>query len=267
MLSKRQWTRKACFGRSLGGVLSFLTILALSSPSLCAQMGTGTLLGTIRQESGDFAPDVEVAIQRIETNETFRLLTNLKGDYRRGGLPPGSYKITASLPGYGTQVRTHVQLLVGQIQQEDFRLLMGDLGATQSTRSQSVFSGSNREDLGQVIDQEKLESLPVNTRDMGQLASLAAGAAPSSESRSRSVKVLGMRRNDNLTYIDGTLFTHGDGSAAFQASPDALTGPARVVHPGYLQFSGWGRAHSNSARGSPGCRVRVFPVAGSDPRR
>ncbi len=230
-------------------------------------MGTGTLLGTIRQESGDFAPDVEVAIQRIETNETFRLLTNLKGDYRRGGLPPGSYKITASLPGYGTQVRTHVQLLVGQIQQEDFRLLMGDLGATQSTRSQSVFSGSNREDLGQVIDQEKLESLPVNTRDMGQLASLAAGAAPSSESRSRSVKVLGMRRNDNLTYIDGTLFTHGDGSAAFQASPDALTGPARVVHPGYLQFSGWGRAHSNSARGSPGCRVRVFPVAGSDPRR
>ena len=185
-------------------------------------MGTGTLLGTVRQENGNPVSNVEVAIHRIETNEIFRLLTNVKGDYRRGGLSPGSYVITAILPGYGTQVRTHIQLLVGQVQQEDFRLLRGDFATTRETRSQSVFSGSSREDRGQVIDQEKLESLPVNTRDIGQLAGLAAGAAPSNEGRGRSVKVLGMRRRDNLTYIDGTLFTHGDGTASFQASPDAL---------------------------------------------
>jgi len=185
-------------------------------------MGTGTLLGTIWQENGDPVPEVEIAIHRIETNETFRMLANVKGDYRRDGLPPGSYEITASLPGYGTQVRTHIKLMVGQILQEDLRLYRGDLGESQATRSQSVFSGSGREDRGQVIDQEKLENLPVNARDIGQLASLAVGAAPSSESRSRTVKVLGMRRTDNLTYIDGTLFTHGDGTAAFQASPDAL---------------------------------------------
>ena len=207
---------------SLGEMVAVLGIMIGGPLCLWAQMGTGTLLGTVQQENGDPAPNVEVAILRVSTNEIFLLLTNVKGDYRRGGLPPGGYQITASLPGRGTQVRTHVQLLVGQSRQEDFRLQRGDLGASQSSRSQPVFSGSNREDRGQVIDQEKLENLPVNTRDIGQLAGLAAGAAPSSESRSRSVKVLGMRRSDNLTYIDGTLFTHGDGSAAFQASPDAL---------------------------------------------
>ncbi len=207
---------------SPGEVFYLLGIMIWSPLGLWAQMGTGTLLGTVQQETGDPAPNVEVAILKVDTNETFLLLTNAKGDYRRGGLPPGGYEIRASLPGYGTQIRTDVQLLVGQNRQEDFYLVPGAPGASQSSRSQSVFSGSNREDRGQVIDQEKLESLPVNTRDMGQLASLAAGAAPSSESRSRSVKVFGMRRSDNLTYIDGTLFTHGDGSAAFQASPDAL---------------------------------------------
>ncbi len=207
---------------SPGQVIALLGIMIWSPLCLWAQMGTGTLLGTVQRETGDPAPSVEVAILRIDTNETYLLLTNAKGDYRRGGLPPGGYEISASLPGYGTQVRTHVQLLVGQSRQEDFRLFLGAPGASQSSRSQSVFSASSREDRGQVIDQEKLESLPVNTRDVGQLVSLAAGAAPSSEGRGSSVKVLGMRQRDNLTYIDGTLFTHGDGSSAFQASPDAL---------------------------------------------
>ena len=185
-------------------------------------MGTGTLLGTIRDDLGQPVPGVEVTLHRVETNEAFLLLTNAKGDYRRGSLAPGSYEIRASLPGYRTQLRTHVRLMVGQICREDFRLSLGDAGVSQTTRSRSVFSGASREDRGQVIDQEKLESLPVNTRDVGQLAGLAAGATPSSESRGRTVKVLGMRRRDNLTYIDGTLFTHGDGGASFQASPDAI---------------------------------------------
>ena len=219
---RRQHSRTASSRLALGGVFPLLAILTWSPTWLSAQMGTGTLLGTIQKETGDPAANVEVAIHRVDTNEIFPLLTNTKGDYRKDGLPPGGYEITASLPGYGSQVRTHVQLLVGQIRQEDFHLVPGDPGARQATWSQSVLTGSSREDRGQVIDQEKLESLPVNTRDMGQLAGLAAGAAPSSEGRSRTVKVLGMRRQDNLTYIDGTLFTHGDGNAAFQPSPDAL---------------------------------------------
>ena len=33
---------------------------------------------------------------------------------------------------------------------------------------------------------------------------------------------MGMRYKDNLTYIDGTLFTHGDGETSFKASTDSL---------------------------------------------
>ena len=35
-------------------------------------------------------------------------------------------------------------------------------------------------------------------------------------------RVLGGRRQDSLVYIDGTLFTHGDGGTTFKASTDAL---------------------------------------------
>ncbi len=218
--------RKAAFVRRGGRQLRLLALLAVClvwSPAVAlAQMGAGTLVGHVRKENGEAAAGVEVAIHRVDTNEAFLLLTNANGNYRRSGLPPGHYEITAVLPGYGTQVRTHVRLLVEQIREENFLLLPGDSGTRRSTRSGTVLAGTGREDRGQLIDQEKLESMPVNTRDLGQLVSLAAGAATSHESRSRSVKVLGMRRKDNLTFIDGTLFTHGDGTPSFNASTDAL---------------------------------------------
>ena len=217
---------KTSFSRRHGQHLRISVLLAgflfWSPAEPLAQIGAGTLMGHVRKESGEAASGVEVEIHRVDTNEIFPLLTNTNGNYRRGGLPPGQYEITASLTGHGTQVRTHVKLLVEQIREENFLLLRGDPGIRHSTRSGPVLAGTGREDRGQLIDQEKLESMPINTRDLGQLVSLAAGAAPSHESRGRSVKVLGMRRKDNLTFIDGTLFTHGDGTPSFHASTDAL---------------------------------------------
>ena len=217
---------KTSFSRRHGQHLRISVLLAgflfWSPAEPLAQIGAGTLMGHVRKESGEAASGVEVEIHRVDTNEIFPLLTNANGNYRRSGLPPGQYEITASLSGYGTQVRTHIALLVEQIREENFLLLPGDPGTRRSTRSDTVLAGTGREDRGQLIDQEKLESMPINTRDLGQLVSLAAGAAPSHESRGRSVKVLGMRRKDNLTFIDGTLFTHGDGTPSFHASTDAL---------------------------------------------
>ena len=218
--------RAAAFVRRRARQLRLPALLAaflISSPAEgLAQMGTGTLLGHVGTNGGEAAAGVEVAILRVDTNEAFLLLTNVNGNYRRSGLPPGHYEVTASLPGYETQVRTHIQLLVEQIREEDFLLVPGDPGIRHSIRSGTVLAGTGREDRGQLIDQEKLESMPVNTRDVGQLVTLAAGAATSHESRSRSVKVFGMRRRDNLIFIDGTLFTHGDGTPSFNASTDAL---------------------------------------------
>ena len=203
-------------------IVAILVILTLSSSLLLPQMGTGTLLGSVHQQTGSPAANISITVHRINTNETFLLNTNSKGDYRKDGLFPSIYQIIVSQPGYTTQIRTQIQLSVGQTLREDFFLREGDSSIKTTARSKSILSGLERQDRGRVINQEKLENLPVNSRDMGQLANLAAGAAPSSESRNRTIKVLGMGKRDNLTYIDGTLFTHGDGGSAFQASIDAL---------------------------------------------
>ena len=203
--------------------------LLASAPVLClaagvlleAQIDTGTILGRVLLADGSAAANAQVSIRQMHTNEVAELLTGPAGYFRRDGLRVGRYQLTVALPGYRTQVLRDLDLLVGQSLRADFRLQPGTAADATVQQAAPALLGAGRTDLGQVIDQEKLDSLPVNARDIGRLAGLAAGAAPSASNRG-NVKVMGMRFKDNLTYIDGTLFTHGDGETTFKASTDAL---------------------------------------------
>lgn len=186
-----------------------------------AQIDTGTILGRVLLADGSPAANVQVSLRHQDTNQAVELLTSQAGYFRRDGLPVGKYELTVALAGFRTMVLRDLDLLVGQSLRADFQLREGTAAETSVTQAGPALLGAGRTDLGQVIDQKKLDSLPVNARDMGRLAGLAAGAAPSTANRG-NVKVMGMRFKDNLTYIDGTLFTHGDGETTFKASTDAL---------------------------------------------
>src|SRR6266567_1972680 len=121
--------------------------------------------------------------------------------------------------GYRTETRQGVRVHVGQVARTDFRLVAGDATESVASRVEDGGEARDRLDTGQVIDGASLENLPSKSRDFTDLAALAPGA--SSDGSKGSVKVLGMRTRDNLTYIDGTLFTHGDGAMSFTPSSDA----------------------------------------------
>ena len=238
-------------------VLACLGLSLLASPLLYAQIDTGTILGTVALLDGSPANNAQVTVRRMDTNETVDLLCNQTGDFRRDGLRVGKYQIIVRLEGFRTEVLRELVLLVGQSLRADFQLQKGTTTDEAVSQAEAVLLGEGRTDVGQVIDQEKLDSLPVNTRDITKLAGLAAGAIPSAANRG-NVQVMGMRFKDNLTYIDGTLFTHGDGDTSFKASTDALqefdvkTGLYSAeygVRPGG-QITGVTRSGTNEVHGS-----------------
>ena len=202
-------------------VLASLGLSLFAGPLLYAQIDTGTILGAVALEDGSPVENAQVSIRRMDTNEAVELLTNQTGYFRRDGLRVGRYQIVVLLEGFRTEVLQDLILLVGQSLRADFQLQKGTSTDEAVNQAEAVLLGEGRTDLGQVIDQEKLDSLPVNSRDITKLAGLAAGATPSAANRG-NVQVMGMRFKDNLTYIDGTLFTHGDGETSFKVSTDAL---------------------------------------------
>ena len=188
------------------------------------QIGTGTLLGTIRDQESLLQKGAEITLTRLKTNEVFLSLTKTDGGYRFDGVPVGTYEIRVRLSGFRTAVCKGVLLQLGQTVRQDFLLMPGDQDQVDFTDALSIQLEANSAELGEVIGRKKLEDLPLNSRDFTQLAALAPGTTPASSTSSVSsalgnIRVQGMRERDNVTYVDGALFPR---FSNFKPSTDAL---------------------------------------------
>src|SRR5437879_11932963 len=86
-------------------VVSGMLLLVLFASVSFGQLDTGTISGTVADQSGAAVPGASVAIKNIETGIVRRLVTNEAGRYEAVALPVGTYEVTASLAGFQTFAR------------------------------------------------------------------------------------------------------------------------------------------------------------------
>src|SRR5438046_10449327 len=89
-------------------------ILVLSSVAAFGQLTTGTIGGSVSDQSGAAIPGATVTVKNADTGITRTTLSNETGKYDALSLPAGNYEISASLSGFQTAVRTGISLAVGQ---------------------------------------------------------------------------------------------------------------------------------------------------------
>ena len=74
-------------------------LAALFLPAVWSQATTGTVSGTVRDQSGAVVPNAEVVITNTETNVVSRSRTNEAGVFFYPGVIPGPYRLTIEFPG------------------------------------------------------------------------------------------------------------------------------------------------------------------------
>src|SRR5256885_13762270 len=95
-------------------VVSGVFLLLLFMSIAFAQLDTGTISGTVSDQTGAAVPGASVAIKNVDTGIVRRLVTNEAGRYEAVALPIGTYEVTASLAGFQTFVRGGIGLTVGR---------------------------------------------------------------------------------------------------------------------------------------------------------
>jgi protocatechuate 3,4-dioxygenase beta subunit len=80
-------------------MLSFCLILLLAG-SAFSQIKTGTIRGTVSDESGEILPGAAVEIRSDALMGTKTALTNDKGAFRFAALPPGEYELMVTPEGF-----------------------------------------------------------------------------------------------------------------------------------------------------------------------
>src|SRR2546428_10474688 len=90
-----------------------LALLAVAPPAR-AQATTGTISGTVTDESKAVLPGVTVLVRNTETGATRTLITDERGGFRALNLTPGIYSVAAELQGFASARRENLTLEIGR---------------------------------------------------------------------------------------------------------------------------------------------------------
>src|SRR5687768_4111982 len=93
---------------------AFLCLLALSfAPLASAQGTTGSINGTVTDNTGAVLPGVTVTASGPALMGVQTAITTAEGLYRFPALPPGLYRLSYELGGFATIVRDAIVVQVG----------------------------------------------------------------------------------------------------------------------------------------------------------
>src|SRR5438093_10073343 len=161
---------RTSYGKSLRSVLySFLTVLVVASVA-AAQTTTAAFQGTVTDTTGAVIPAAQVTASNVETGLKRATMTNEAGRFLLNELPPGSYEMTVTLPGFETLVRKGMTLTVGQ--QANLALVMnvGTIDQRVVVTGDAPIVETTQSSVSGVVEERRITELPLNGRDFTQLA-------------------------------------------------------------------------------------------------
>jgi Carboxypeptidase regulatory-like domain len=191
--------------KTLRNVFRWASVFCLSLtliPNLLHADVTATLQGFAHDPSSAAMPNVKVTITNIETNLTRSTVTDATGEYRFLSLPIGTYTIEAELSGFQKFVATGIVLTVDQQRRVDIALQVGSLQQRIEVSASAVQVETASTQLGTVIDDKNIVSLPLNGRSYIDLLSIQAGVAPEVSSTGL-ISVNGQREASNAFLVNG----------------------------------------------------------------
>jgi len=152
--------------------------LLLAVPIACFAQSTAVdqVSGTIQDSTGAFVAKATVKATQTDTGFTRTAISGSGGSYVLSNLPIGPYRIEVSAAGFKTTVQDGIVLQVNVNPAVNFTLQVGEV--TQQVEVQATASMAETETaaIGQVINSQSVDDLPLNGRNPAQLVVLSGAS-------------------------------------------------------------------------------------------
>jgi hypothetical protein len=187
--------------------------IALFAVGLAAQtttVGSGAVVGTIRDTTGAVIPGVEITCENVGTRAARRAVSDTDGDFTLTNLAIGFYTLRARKSGFKTGVQERFELQVDQRVRIDLVLQVGEVSETISVQAAAPLLETDSATVGSVVSHERMVELPLNGRNFLALLSIVPGANPgragirqATNSGGFTASVNGQREASNNLTVDG----------------------------------------------------------------
>ncbi len=150
-----------------------MTLLLAATAAAQVSKVSATLEGTLADSSGAVIPSAEIKLRNIETNQTRTVKTDEQGFFRASELVVGTYEVRVEQPGFAPYRHTGVVLSIGQITRLNIDLAPGATTDAITVTDQPPVIDPSQPTFTTTIETEKIEELPVRSRNYLNLAIFA----------------------------------------------------------------------------------------------
>ncbi len=161
--------------------LSIAAVALTLIPVPCWGQGgsSGSITGNVTDPSGSAVSNATITIRNTGTNAERTMQSGASGVYIFSGLPPGTYNLTISNPGFEVAKVENIKLDVNAERRVDVTLKLGQISESVQVEAAPPLLNTENASTGQVIEAKRVTELPLNGRDFQQLQLLTPGTVAS----------------------------------------------------------------------------------------
>jgi hypothetical protein len=198
---------------------------------------SSSIEGTVTDSAGALVPGAQVVLTGIATGVKNTTKTNASGFYKFPSLGPGSYKVTATAPGFGTETVDQILLIAEHTQGVPITLRPASENSTITVESAELQVDTDEAKISSVTTEREIEELPLQGRDVFNLANQAPGVTGTGlmgtpaqnqdifqDTTTPAVVANGAPNHSNTYLLDGISLddSPSGGDSKLVPSPDAL---------------------------------------------
>src|ERR1043166_141195 len=210
--------------------LTIFVLLALTLGVIPAQaqVERASIIGNVTDKTGAALGGVVVTVTHEETNTAINAITSETGAFTAVNLIPGSYTISANLPGFALVTYRNFVVQVSQQARLNFVMELGALEQSVEVTAAVPLLQTENASVGQVIGSAALNQFPLNGRNFVQLAVLAPGVTGLDYSQPNTIN--SGQRPDELRPGGTTLTANGASNYSNQVLLDGIDDTEMISH-------------------------------------
>src|ERR1700704_5850320 len=232
---------------AIGIAVSFALLSCAANAAAQASRVGATFEGIVRDTSGAVIPNSKITLQNTLTNQSRTVTTDEQGFFRAEQLPVGTYEVRVEQTGFAPYRQGGVEARLGQTVHLDVVLAPESASEQVTVNAQPSSLDPSQSSVVSSVDQERIEELPVRSRNYLDFVLLAPGvsSSPIASGASGSTPLTGsgftfggLRSRSNNLSIDG--LDNNDeftGSSRTELSPEIVQ-EFQVVNNGLSAESG-----------------------------
>ena len=233
----------------------FLAAFVLVSVAALAQLSVSTIRGTVTDPAGAVIAGAVITVVNVGTSVERILRTNENGDFEMPDLQGGTYRLTATHPGFKNFVADNIILERNQIRRIDVRFELGQVGAEVSVRADAAVIETDTAKLQASFSNKRFDDAPWIGDGRNPQVILTTLPLVQNTGGIYGIQIAGQPSSQAQTGIDGHT---GDGTSLqginVHAMQEVVTVPgnnsaefSRVSYYNMITKSGTNRLHGRAA--------------------